>query len=52
MLTEPITCAKWLTEDSIAVGTNHGNLYLVKLSKDMQGAIYLEMPKLLMKTDY
>ena len=51
-LKEPITCAKWLSESEIVVGTVNGNLYLVVLKEDGQKALYLERPRLLTQAAY
>ena len=52
MLDEPITCAKWVSESSFVVGTNHGKVYLYKLEKDQQNAWYLGRPTVLMQTSF
>ena len=51
-LSEPITTAKWVSNHSFVVGTNHGKVYLFKLEKDQQDAWYLGRPTLIKETNF
>jgi hypothetical protein len=49
---EPLTRARWLTEGLILATTTQGNLYLVQLSRDAQGAECLMQPRVVYRAQH